>query len=303
MGAPRIAIDVCMFMGVCNSTIKSMSSETKDATMKQTKASPTLQSRLGAAVLASMLGACGGGGGGDSSLGLADSVNAPQVPQVPQTVAPDYGKLTAANIILAKGVPGKSGIVKIQASDLPSNVQVMASQVSVVNQNNSLRSVDLQTALDEELAVDIATNIVGVWDVKNYTAYSIFNYPETAVGQVEFKADGTYTVISGGFAVAGKVAIGTPGWATTNSYGNSKICVSPQAVTYEIVDGAVFFRAEGRGDGLTSVAKNTKDSITLVGSAGCQLSGNHLSRLTRVGSTPAPKAQPVMTNGVPRHKA
>jgi hypothetical protein len=270
--------------------------------MKQTKASPTLQSTLGAVALASMLGACGGGGG-DSSLGLADSVVAVQVPQVPQTAAPDYGKLTAANIILAKNVSGKNGIVKIQASDLPSNVQVMASQVTVVNQNNSLRSVDLQTALDEELAVDIATNIVGVWDVKNYTAYSVFNYPETAVGQVEFRADGTYTVISGGFAVAGKVAVGTPGWATTHVYGSNKMCVSPQAVTYEIVDGAVFFRAEGRGDGLSSVAKNTKDSITLVGSAGCQLSGNHLSRLTRVGSTPAPKAQPVLTNGVPRHKA
>lgn len=272
--------------------------------MKQTKIISALRNVFGTVIMGSMVGACGGGDVGPS---FTEVVSEPRVaPQVvaPQMVLPNYGKLSAANIILSKGIPGKNGMIKIQASDLPSNVQVLASQVTVVNDSNGLQSADLQTALDTELAVDIVTNIVGVWNVKNYTAYSVFNHAETVVGQVEFKADGTYTVLSGGFAVAGKVAEGMPGWVTTpNSYGNNKTCVSPQAVTYEVVDGAVFFRAEGRGDGLTSVAKNTKDAITLVGSGGCQINGQHMSRLTRVGSTTAVKAQPVTTNNTFRPKA
>jgi hypothetical protein len=264
--------------------------------MKQTKIISALRNVFGTVILGSMVSACGGGDGGPSVT---------EVVSEPQMVVPNYGKLSAANIILARGIPGKNGMIKIQASDLPSNVQVLASQVTVVNDSNGLQSADLQTALDTELAVDIVTNIVGVWNVKNYTAYSVFNHPETVVGQVEFKADGTYTVLSGGFAVAGKVAEGTPGWSTTHVYGSSnKLCASSHhAITYEVVDGAVFFRAEERGDGLTSVAKNTKDAITLVGSGGCQINGQHMSRLTRVGSTTAVKAQPATTNNTFRPKA
>jgi hypothetical protein len=190
----------------------------------------------------------------------------------------NYGSIPASRIILGK--KSSNGIIKIQASDLPDNVQVLASQVVVDNASNTLQSTNLQTALDTELAVDISTNIVGVWDIKNYGGEAHW---ASLDGRIEFKSDGTYQLISGGLAVAGKIAHGTEGWYTRPTPGIIlNICIMSDITGYEVIEGAVVFKASEGGNGLAVVAKNTADSITMIGSGGCGANQQRITKLTRV---------------------
>jgi hypothetical protein len=161
----------------------------------------------------------------------------------------------------------------VQANQLPSNIQVMASNVSIVKTKNSLKSTDLQSALDEEISVDMSKTIVGVWDVQNITSDSTYQ-GQWSTGKVEFKSDGSYIISNGGFGAAGKVASGT-----------SSFCNIPTSSTYTLIDGAIYFGADSGGDSVAIVAKITSNGMTLIGDGGCGAQGiARISKLTRAGS-------------------
>lgn len=210
---------------------------------------------FGAIVVGLTIVACGGGGGGGAT---------------------DYGTISADNIILNNGTQTsgiKDGIIRVQANQLPSNVKVLAQNVSLVNTKNDLKSTDLQTALDKEISVNIGKNIIGIWDIQN-TSDDTTYMGNLATGRVEFKSDGSYTITSGGFAAAGKVASGT-----------GANCLIPTSQTFTVLGGgAIYFTASSGGNAVSTVAKSTSDAITLIGMGGCGGSGIlRISKLTRVG--------------------
>lgn len=266
--------------------------------MKLNKLSFAVGNLFGAVAVGVLVTACGGGPSSSSSATAIQTVV--EQPQAPQ----NYGTIQAKNIILAKGQNTQDRVIKIQANQLPSDVQVLASQVTVVNTTNTLQSTNLQAALDTELAVDFSTNIVGVWDVQNLSSEAKF---KGTTGRVEFKTDGTYEVISGVFAVAGVVADGTTGYVTQPPYGYPEIiaglhsCINTGARTYQTIDGVIEVAAGNAGT-YVSILKNTTNSITIMGvsGAGCG-SRPSVSRLTRVatpaGAAPASlKSVPVSSN-------
>lgn len=264
--------------------------------MKFNKLSFALGNVIGAAVVGVAIVACGGGGSGGGagfgsvatapaadtgSVGSSGSAGAGGVP----SSAPNV--LKASNVLLRQvsaktASAGKEGFIHVQASQLPDNVQVLASNVTLTTSSNELTSTDLQSALDREIAVDLSKAIVGIWNVQNLTSDPTYR-GDFAMGKVEFKADGSYIIISGGFAAAGKVVAGT------NSF-----CTVPTSTGYTLVDGAVYFTASSGGDSVTTVAKVTSDTITLIGDGGCGLQGQaRISRLTRAAIQPAAlKLQP-----------
>ncbi len=84
---------------------------------------------------------------------------------------------------------------------------------------------------------------------------------------------GSYSISSGGFGAAGKVASGT-----------GSFCAIPTSQTFTMVDGAVYFGADAGGDSVAIVAKSSSDAITLIGDGGCGSQGiARISKLTRVG--------------------
>jgi len=216
---------------------------------------------FGAVVVGLIIVACGGGGGGGG--------------------ATDYGIISADNIILNNGTQTsgvKDGIIRVQANQLPSNVKVLAQNVSLVNTQNSLKSNDLQTALDKEISVDVGKTLIGIWDIQNVTGDTTYQ-GKFATGRVEFKSDGSYKIISGGFGAAGKVA-GDP--AAIRGIGD---CYIPTSQNFTLVgDGAIYFTANAGGNAVATVSKSSSNAIILIGSGGCGPSGeSRISKLTRVG--------------------
>jgi hypothetical protein len=225
---------------------------------------------FGATVVGLVVVACGGGGGSGA------------------IVQNDFGTISASNIILNNSEAGAfadDGFIRVQANQLPSNVKVLASNVSLARNENSLKSEDLQTALDKEIAVDLVKSIVGVWTVENITSDATYA-GALSTGRVEFFDDGTYVISEGGFGAAGKVASGT-----------GSFCAIPNTQTYRLIDGAVYFEADAGGDSVAIVAKSTADSITLIGDGGCGAQGiSRIAILTRVDME---NTQPVRANNTP----
>jgi hypothetical protein len=234
------------------------------------KVSFTLGNLFGACVVGLTVVACSGGSG-------------------PSALLSDAGTISASNIILNQGINDAragNGIIRVQANQLPSNVQVLASNVSLTTANNSLISTDLQTALDKELATNLASSLVGTWTISNVTSDSIYS-GSLATGRVTFNADGSYAIASGGFAAAGKVASGT-----------GSFCAIPTSQTYQVIDGAIYFAANAGGDSVAVVAKNTADAITLIGDGGCGAQGvARISKLTRVTTTPVAASRKINKSG------
>jgi len=234
------------------------------------KVSFTLGNLFGACVVGVTVVACSGGGGSSTLLG-------------------DAGTISASNIILNQGINEAkvgNGIIRVQANQLPSNIQVLASNVSLTTTNNSLISTDLQTALDKELATDLASSLVGTWAITNVTTDGVYSGALTS-GRVTFNVDGGYTIADGGFAAAGRVASGT-----------GSLCAIPTSQTYQVIDGAIYFAANAGGDSVAIVAKNTADAITLIGDGGCGAQGvARISKLTRVTTTPVAASRKINKSG------
>lgn len=270
--------------------------------MKLNKLSFAVRNIFGAVAVGVLVTACG------SNTSFVENIvsNTENVSPTPANPAPNYGSIPASRIILNKAsTQGK--ILRIQASDLPDNVQVLASQVVVDTKNNALESSNLQAALDTEIAVDLTTNIVGVWNIENISDGVLFGTGPTTTGRVEFKPDGSFVVLSGGFAAPGTTVASAP-WLTTDvnefhtrrfTEPNLKFCAAAASTqNYRVVDGVVIFNLGGRFS-WTTVLKNSADVITLMGTPnnGCNTEIS-ISRLTRVttGTTPASlKSKPKTT--------
>lgn len=263
--------------------------------MKINKLSFAVGNIFGAVVVSAMVVACGSGPSGSI---VADTTNGNA------SGSTNYGTILASKIKLVRQaiMPGNN-IIRVQANQLPDNVEVLASQVVLDTSTNSLQSTNLQTALDTEIAVDVSTNIVGVWDIQNFSSDGRFQ-GATETGRVEFKSDGTYTVISGGFAVAGVVADGTTGFAT-QTFGSAEIqagltpCIALGARTFRVIDGVVQVMT-GTATSNAVVLKNTSSAITLMGSgAGCGNNAQSITRMTRqVTATPTSTTPSTTTKSV-----
>lgn len=213
---------------------------------------------FGATVVGLVVVACGGNGGGLSN----------------QT---DLGTIAASRILLKPGTPvsgAEASTIRVQANQLPGNVQVAASQVSVIQANNNLQSSDLQSALDKEIAVDNGKSLIGTWDIENTTDDPIYQ-GTASKGKVTFNSDGSYTLSSGGLAVAGKVVAGT-----------NTFCAIPTKQTYSLVgNNAIYFQADQGGNGFGFIVDSKSNAITLVGQGGCGNVGSlRISKLTRVAT-------------------
>jgi len=224
---------------------------------------------------------CGGGGGGGQVAGGSSS-NALNSP----VNATSNGTIPASSIVLKTGaqlVAGKDGIIRVQANQLPDNVKVLASNVSIVNASNELTSSDLQTALDKEIAVNVSKAIVGVWDVQNFPGVAT-GCGVNLTGRVEFREDGTFTMLAGSLSAAREFAdgadwVGPPPPSGTRCQGN-------RDQRFQLVHGGIYFQktipagvfVPGAAAGMISA--KSSDAITIFGS-------DSISHLTRVGTSPA----------------
>jgi hypothetical protein len=99
---------------------------------------------IGAIATAGLMTACGGGG--SAGNGSADVAAVSTVAVTPPVTVPsglaNPGMLKASNVILnASAAAAKGKIIRVQANQLPDNVQVLASNVSIVNASNGLRAI------------------------------------------------------------------------------------------------------------------------------------------------------------------
>ena len=244
--------------------------------MNLNKTSFMLGNAFGAVAVGAFVIACGG----DSGYGFYQGA----------IVGSGPGTLRASNVILQSGTRTasfKDGMIYVQANQLPDNVQVMASNVSLVTVSNDLTSTDLQTALDKEIAVDIPRTIVGVWDIENYysVAAGCATYP---TGRVDIRADGTYEILTGTFGAARDEAQGTPSGGGTNFS-----CNAHHDRTYKVIGQGAHFQSVLTSNGSdtsvpspVSITEATVNSMTM-------FSGWAMSRLTRVVQRPTSLTAPV----------
>lgn len=170
-------------------------------------------------------------------------------------------------------------------------MQVIALNVVLTTASNGLSSTDLQSALDKEIAVNVSKSIVGIWDIENYPATS---WCHGSSGRVQFNADGTATMISGGFLALSAFA--------SAEHPNPSCRYTYQSHTYRtIADGAAVVVEHSKysdpqfpnyeaSQTFSLIMKPTVNSMTFT-------SGNFMSILKRVGPTPTVSAPPAAAKG------
>ncbi|MDM0103645.1 hypothetical protein QTH97_01780 [Variovorax sp. J22R24] len=238
-----------------------------------------------------LLVGCGGGGGsgeqavaGGSSSGTASGNS--------------NGTVKASNIVLKSGTQvaaGKDGFIRVQASQLPDNVKVLASNVSLENASNGLSASNLQDALDKEIAVNLSKTLVGVWDIVNLPGNTSDGSASGTcamqpTGKVQINADGTFSVLNGAFLAAGTSA---PDDGTCYNFVENKFEVVADGAAVMFTYAKSTNRLYPLGPGKTAmplVVKSRENYITL--SNGGQLSILKRSGTTQPVSAPA-ASQPV----------
>jgi len=130
--------------------------------------------------------------------------------------------------------------------------------------------------------VDLSKTLVGIWDVVNLPASLNNEKRGTAMGQVEFKSDGSYVMLNGAFLAVGSMA---PAIADCSSYAQW------ESFKFKVIDGVIQFErinplthttvfAPGSRIGtISQVTKSTINAVTFY-------NDGTLSRLVRV--TPVP---------------
>ncbi|QWV96092.1 hypothetical protein KP005_11945 [Geomonas nitrogeniifigens] len=102
--------------------------------------------------------------------------------------------MTLVIVALAMAIGGCSS--SSQADAVDTNVKVLASNVAVDNTKTTLSATTLQSAIEEVAPAKLSdSTMVGTWTVTNY--------PGNSSGIVTFSSNGTYSVTSGAFKVAG----------------------------------------------------------------------------------------------------
>ena len=239
--------------------------------MQLNKSSFVLGNIAGSVVVGLIVVACGGG---DSpQFFVAPPINTDGGAGAGAGAGPGAGTIKASNVIVRSGTQTaslKDGIVYVQANQLPDNTKVLASNVALVTTSNDLTSNDLQSALDKEIAVDVSKAIVGVWDVENVVRGGCGQ----PTGRVQFKADGTFEMLSGSLDVAGAYAADTaqPGTACIG-FGSYKYTVLEGAFKFVSADPLSGNYPPGTGNTTAGVTiKATDNSLTLYGGFNGQLS-------------------------------
>ncbi|AKJ04025.1 hypothetical protein ATI61_101879 [Archangium gephyra] len=195
-------------------------------------------------------------------------------------------RILAKNVVLDAQASQKTGVSAAQAaqdSNVDPDLRVLASNVQLDNANNALESSNLQAALDDELAVGLATLLPGTtWSITNRAGDPEYN---GSTGELTFNKDGTATLVSGKFAVIG---MGHPG--SSSDGGTISPNCTPTKMTYEVIgDTTIYLNVTVTASGTESsssavpvVAARKRDELLLVGSSGCGLTGeDRISVLTR----------------------
>ena len=155
--------------------------------------------------------------------------------------------------------------VDMQTHVLARNVIVEASSGS-----SALTAGDAQ-AVFEELHLDLATTMVGTWNIVNKNIES----EHLATGRVQISAGGTFALQAGSFAAIGE---GSALGGCNHTAGSE---------TYELLTPKllVFRHANGSANNsvIPAIVELKRNTITLMGSGGCgQLGLQRVSILTRV---------------------
>lgn len=192
---------------------------------------------------------------------------------------PGAKRVLARNVVFNATGAQAGGVSAFQASgDVDPDLKVLATNVEVSNTGNALASNNLQSALDNELAVDLATALPGsTWTIQNRSADDTYG---NVGGEVTFTKDGKMT-LTGRFAAAGLV-----------SGAETSFCNIPTDMRYEVLGNAVVYvsaHVKGREGSyeedqvvVPAVAARTRDTIVMVGSGGCGIIGqDRVSILTR----------------------
>jgi hypothetical protein len=87
------------------------------------------------------------------------------------------------------------------SQDTDETTQILAENVLLETDANSLESRNLQDALDNEMAIDIPSALSGkTWSLENKSGISFFN---NTLGQITFSSSSSFTVDSGTVGVTG----------------------------------------------------------------------------------------------------
>ena len=232
---------------------------------------------------ACVIGGCGGGGGVGTSAGNSSSASGANGPS--NTGINTSLRVPAGNIVFTPN-SGAARAYKMADSNVDDSTRILAQNVVLDTAGNALTSNNLQSAMDNELAIDLSKLLPGTtWTVTNKTTQSSF---KGTTGNVTF-SNNTIQLNSGIMAAAG-ISAGDE---------NSSVCkeaiISP--ISYEILSNSVLFvtytihnlngNTVGREAIITVVARD-KNSLTLVGQgAGCGLNMPELSVLTKAASQKA----------------
>jgi len=142
------------------------------------------------------------------------------------------------------------------------NNQVMAKDVILNTAGNDLTSTNLQSALDNELAVNLSTLLPGTtWTITNITSDPTYS---GITGIVSFTND-TFTLVSGALAAFG-IAF------------NSHCYVPANKISYQLITDKIIYESwvSSQGyaqDGTAFVVAHSKDMLTLLGTGGCGAAG------------------------------
>ncbi len=198
-------------------------------------------------------------------------------------------------INVKKGIKNSSGAVTVKDNlrvignldlDGSHNLTIDAADVTITTDSpqgtgptSFLESTDLQTALDNELAIDLSTLLPGTtWTVENVTSDETYN---GTTGQVSFTAD-SMTVDEGRVAAFG---LTHPDSGATCDNDNLT------DVTYDLYSTNLLYATWSTGEGnqlntsnsVVTVFADDTNTIGLVGSGGCgELGSDRISILTRV---------------------
>jgi len=185
--------------------------------------------------------------------------------------------VTADNVLFSASSASKLGIIqKVHAAELDSNVQVLASNVLLTAGASRLSSANLQAALDEEIAVNLASNLVGTWTIENKSIESLVN---GKTGTLTFTSTGATT---GTFTISSRGVFAAAGMVPTNA----DACLATGTPTYELLGDSVlyvnFVATRTVYEAVISVVSMSNNQITLVGGLGCAGGASRVSILTRV---------------------
>lgn len=148
------------------------------------------------------------------------------------------GSTTSQMRVLAKNVLFSSSIANAasKTEGVDETTQVLAENVVVDPSGNALSSDNLQSALDNELAIDLSTLLPGTtWTMTNKTTDSWF---KDSTGEVAFSTNGTLTVEQGKFGAAGVMSDSELSNINNETGAN---CVPDSSFSYEIINNSTIY--------------------------------------------------------------